>query len=156
VENRVDIVAVFLRPGRRIQHDPGKDGNMSDADLDYARVWQETLRSLDDQGLPAHQRAFLGLSRLVGVIDQSAVLAVPDDLTKSIVEQRVRDEVASALSGHLGREVARLAVTVDETLKDEYPQPLLDRPLPDAATPGGPGFPGAFTRTATGRLRRPG
>ncbi len=117
---------------------------MSDADLDYARVWQETLRSLDDQGLPAHQRAFLGLSRLVGVIDQSAVLTVPDDLTKSIVEQRVRDEVASALSGHLGREVARLAVTVDETLKDEYPRPLVERPLPDSAASGVSGFPASF------------
>ncbi len=118
---------------------------MSDADADYARVWQETLRSLDEQGLPAHQRAFLGLSRLVGVIDQSAVLTVPDDLTKSIVEQRVRDEVAAALSSHLGREVARLAVTVDETLKDEYPSPLMDRPLPDAATSaGGSPPPGSF------------
>ena len=101
---------------------------MSDADLDYARVWQETLRTLDDRGLPSHQRAFLGLSRLVGIIDQSAVLTVPDELTKSIVEQRVRDEVAAALSSHLGREVARLAVTVDETLKDSYPQPPDDGP----------------------------
>jgi chromosomal replication initiator protein len=106
---------------------------MSDRDLDYARVWQETLRSLDEQGLPSHHRAFLGLSRLVGVIHQSAVLTVPDDLTKTIVEQRVRDEVAGALSNHLGREVARLAVTVDETLKDGFPQPLLDRPLVEGA-----------------------
>ena len=119
---------------------------MSDPDpLDYARVWQDTLRTLDDQGLPSHQRAFLGLSRLVGIIDQSAVLTVPDELTKAIIEQRVRDEVAAALSSHLSREVARLAVTVDETLKDSYPQPPGDGPVAamprrdsDPAGPAGP------------------
>jgi len=106
---------------------------MSDADLDYAGVWRATLRTLDQQGLPHHQQAFLGLSRLVGVIDQSAVLTVPNEMTKSIVEQRVRDEIAAALSNHLGRDVARLAVTVDETLKDAYPAPPTDRHLPGTA-----------------------
>jgi len=138
VENRVDsdrrLAATWPQP-----HATKQDGDMSDADLDYARVWQETLRTLEDQGLPSHQRAFLGLSRLVGVIDQSAVLTVPDDLTKTIVEQRVRDEVATALSNHLGREVARLAVTVDETLKDAYPRPLTDQAPPERTQPdGGP------------------
>ncbi len=106
---------------------------MSDAHLDYAGVWRATLRTLDQQGLPHHQQAFLGLSRLVGVIDQSAVLTVPNEMTKSIVEQRVRDEIAAALSSHLGRDVARLAVTVDETLKDAYPAPPTDRDLPGTA-----------------------
>ncbi len=121
---------------------------MSDAELDYARVWQDTLRTLDDQGLPSHQRAFLQLSRLVGVIDQSAVLTVPNDLTKSIIEQRVRDEVAAALSGHLGLEVVRLAVTVDDQLTADYPPPLSDTGGPDEREydPAHPGRPdGAFT-----------
>jgi len=126
---------------------------MSDADiLDYARVWQETLRTLDDQGLPSHQRAFLGLSRLVGIIDQSAVLTVPDELTKSIIEQRVRDEVAAALSSHLGREVARLAVTVDETLKDSYPPPPGDGPAAlGSRRDGSPASPGITAGSAIDR-----
>ena len=118
---------------------------MSEADLDYARVWQDTLRTLDDQGLPSHQRAFLQLSRLVGVIDQSAVLTVPNDLTKSIIEQRVRDEVAAALSNHLGLEVVRLAVTVDEQLTADYPIPLSDPPALDGYARSPEHFPGYAT-----------
>ncbi len=104
---------------------------------DYGRVWQDTLTTLDKEGLPAQQRAFLRLSKLVGIIDQNALLTVPNDYTKDIIEQRVRDQVTRALSGQLAREV-RLAVTVDSTLVDEFASPVDGFDQEDAEEPSGP------------------
>jgi len=104
---------------------------------DYGRVWQDTLTTLDKEGLPAQQRAFLRLSKLVGIIDQNALLTVPNDYTKDIIEQRVRDQVTRALSGQLAREV-RLAVTVDSTLVDEFASPVDGFDQEDAEGPSGP------------------
>ena len=52
----------------------------------------------------------------VGLIDRTALLAVPDDYTKDVVETRVREQVTTALSDQLGIQV-RLAVTVDPSLE---------------------------------------
>jgi chromosomal replication initiator protein len=80
-----------------------------------ARVWRTTLEALDADGIPVQQRAFLSLARLVGLLDDTALLAVPNDFTKDVVETRLRDRVTTTLSDNLGREV-RLAVTVDPSL----------------------------------------
>ncbi|MGI8718414.1 MAG: chromosomal replication initiator protein DnaA [Lapillicoccus sp.] len=110
---------------------------MTETGEDYGRVWQDTLTTLDKEGLPAQQRAFLRLSKLVGIIDQNALLTVPNDYTKDIIEQRVRDQVTRALSGQLAREV-RLAVTVDSTLVDEFASPVDGFDQEDAEGPSGP------------------
>ncbi len=80
-----------------------------------AQLWRTTLEALDADGVPVQQRAFLSLARLVGLLDDTALIAVPNDFTKDIVETRLRDRVASTLGEQLGREV-RLAVTVDPSL----------------------------------------
>ena len=88
---------------------------MPESDLDLSQVWQRTLRTLTDAGLPAQQKAFLRLARLVGLIDSTALVAVPNDLTKDILEQRLRAQVTDALGTALDREI-RLAVTIDPAL----------------------------------------
>ena len=88
---------------------------MPDSELDYASIWLGTLATLTDAGLPAQQKAFLRLARFVGLIDSTALLAVPNDLTKDILEQRLRAQVTDALGSQLDREI-RLAVTVDPAL----------------------------------------
>jgi chromosomal replication initiator protein len=80
-----------------------------------AQLWRTTLEALDSDGVPVQQRAFLSLARLVGLLDDTALIAVPNDFTKDIVETRLRDRVSSTLGEQLGREV-RLAVTVDPSL----------------------------------------
>ncbi|WP_101396309.1 chromosomal replication initiator protein DnaA [Phycicoccus duodecadis] len=80
-------------------------------------LWTATLEALDDDGIPVQQRAFLGLARLVGLLDDTALIAVPNDFTKDQVETRLRDRVTHVLSERLGRDV-RLAVTVDPSLAD--------------------------------------
>ena len=51
---------------------------MADADLNYGQIWQNTLSALDADGIPAQQRAFLSLARLVGLLDGTALVKVPD------------------------------------------------------------------------------
>ncbi len=79
------------------------------------RLWRTTLDALDADGIPVQQRAFLSLARLVGLLDDTALIAVPNDFTKDIVETRLRERVRDTLGDQLGREV-RLAVTVDPSL----------------------------------------
>jgi chromosomal replication initiator protein len=94
--------------------------------LDFGHVWHNTLNALDADGLPPAQRAFLRQAKLVGLLEQTVVLAVPDELTKDIIETRVRQQVVSALSSQLGFEI-RLAVTIDPALRAE------GQPEPEAA-----------------------
>ena len=78
---------------------------MTEAQVEFGNVWQRTLAVLDDAGIPAPQRAFLRLTRFVGLIDRTALLAVPDDYTKDVVETRVREQVTTALSDQLPEQV---------------------------------------------------
>ncbi|WP_377645583.1 chromosomal replication initiator protein DnaA [Oryzobacter terrae] len=80
-----------------------------------AQLWRTTLEVLDSDGIPVQQRAFLSLARLVGLLDDTALIAVPNDFTKDIVETRLRDRVTTTLGAQLGRDL-RLAVTVDPSL----------------------------------------
>ncbi|PRY58737.1 chromosomal replication initiator protein [Knoellia remsis] len=96
------------------------------------QIWRTTLDALDNDGIPVQQRAFLSLARLVGLLDDTALIAVPNDFTKDIVETRLRERVTETLSSQLGHDV-RLAVTVDQSLADA-PAPEANDPEP-AATP---------------------
>jgi chromosomal replication initiator protein len=101
---------------------------MPDAEVDYGHVWSEAIRSLDGHGLPQRQRAFLGLSRLVGVLQQLAIISTPNTLTKGVIEDQVGAAVRGALSEQLGVDIVQLSVSVDETLENDYPLPLTDPP----------------------------
>ncbi|MGA8978217.1 MAG: chromosomal replication initiator protein DnaA [Pedococcus sp.] len=123
---------------------------MSDADLDFAQIWQNTIATLDADGLPARERAFLTLARLSGLLDGTALVKVPNDYTKDVVEQRVRDAVTRALSSQLGTQV-QLAVTVDPSLdEDHYVEDTVglpdQRPASSAPYTGGYGDPAASFR----------
>ena len=92
------------------------------ADATMTQLWRTTLEVLDSDGIPVQQRAFLSLAKLVGLLDDTALIAVPNDFTKDIVETRLRDRVTATLGSQLGRDV-RLAVTVDPSLAEA---PVLD------------------------------
>ena len=86
--------------------------------IDFGHVWHSTLTVLDADGLPPTQRAFLRQAKFVGLLDQTALLAVPDEFTKDIIETKVREQVLAELCRQLGTEI-RLAVTVDPALRAE-------------------------------------
>lgn len=101
--------------------------------VDFGEVWRTTLETLDADGVPVTRRAFLSMARLVGLLDDTALIAVPDDFSKNFVEQRLRRHVTQALSDQLGRQI-RLAVTVDPDLADGDPMPPTQGLAPEADT----------------------
>nr|WP_284291765.1 hypothetical protein [Angustibacter aerolatus] len=93
-----------------------------------ADVWQGTVSTLGDAGLTAQQRAFLRLARLVGLIDSTALVAVPNDYTKDVLEQRLRAQVTDALGAQArSRGAAR---------RHRRPQPRGRRPERRRERPG--------------------
>jgi chromosomal replication initiator protein len=111
-------------------------------EVDFAAVWNNALNSVADT-MSAPQNAFLRLARLVGLIDNTVLLAVPNDFTKGVLEERLAAPLTDALSDQLGREL-HLAVTVDASLAGagdsaSYPQhDLVDL----TAVEAGPSRPG--------------
>ncbi|HET7398939.1 MAG TPA: DnaA/Hda family protein, partial [Intrasporangium sp.] len=104
---------------------------MTDGDVDYGQIWRQTLATLDAEGIPAQHRAFVRLCKLVGVLEQTALVRVPNPYTKEVLETRVRDEVTEALGAHLGHAV-QLAVSVDESLEADLGL-LTDEPTGEPA-----------------------
>ena len=140
-----------------------------DAPSDLADIWATAIGSLSDGSLTPQQRAFVMLTRPLGLVEDTALIAAPNEFTKDVLETRLRPVVVEALSATLGREI-RLAVTVDPSIDptldeatDEvadatYADNLTDEPVAaprplerrdDSVRPG-TGSPG--TRSEDGRL----
>ncbi|MDT0301996.1 chromosomal replication initiator protein DnaA [Streptomonospora wellingtoniae] len=100
---------------------------MSEAQVNLALVWSSVLNSLDNSTLPPQQRAWLPQTRPLGLIEDTALLAAPNEFAKEVLETRLRPAISQALSSELGREI-RVAVTVD---------PTAVQPAPPAAPPAG-------------------
>uniref|UniRef100_UPI000623C578 chromosomal replication initiator protein DnaA n=1 Tax=Allosalinactinospora lopnorensis TaxID=1352348 RepID=UPI000623C578 len=83
-------------------------------------VWTSVLDSLDNSALPPQQRAWLPQTRPLGLIEDTALLAAPNEFAKEILETRLRPAISQALSAELGREI-RVAVTVDPTAVQPMP-----------------------------------
>src|SRR3712207_1933403 len=94
---------------------------MSTPDQGFPAVWDRALEALDVAGVTPQQRAFVRLARPVGLLDGTALIAAPNDLTKEVLEQRMRETITGLLSEQLGHPV-RLAVTVDPSLADDPPE----------------------------------
>lgn len=115
---------------------------MADAQVNLALVWSSVLDGIDNDSLPAHQRAWLPQTRPLGLIEDTALIAAPNEFTKKVLETRLYPAISNALSNHLGRDI-RVAVTVDPTAVPTPPptpqSPGLDGPSP--TFPPGPTTP---------------
>jgi chromosomal replication initiator protein len=80
---------------------------------DLTSAWSSLV-----EDLPASHRAWLSASQLVTLHESTAIVAVPDDFTRTQLENRLRPRLEDGLSRSLGQAV-RLAVTVDPALGDE-------------------------------------
>jgi len=89
------------------------------ATTDLAQIWALTLASLADGVLTPQQSAFVALTRPLGLVEDTALIAAPNEFTKDVLETRLKPMVVQALSETLGREV-RLAVTVDPTIAPDF------------------------------------
>lgn len=112
-----------------------------DPSNDLAEVWASTIASLSDGSLTPQQRAFMMLTRPLGLVEDTALIAAPNDFVKDVLETRLRPTVVAALSESLGREI-RLAVTVDPSIDpsiDEATDEVADATYADqAAVEAGP------------------
>src|SRR6266436_5890657 len=97
---------------------------MSDDDL--AAVWARSLADLGDMQIEPHQRAWLQLTRPLGLVENTALIAAPNDFVKEQLETRLRALITNALSRELARNI-QLAVTVDPTASAGLP-PAARRP----------------------------
>ena len=126
---------------------------MTPLPVDHQAIWQRVVLDLES-GLQPREQAFLRLTKLLGLLDSNALLAVPYQHTKDMLETTLRRPIEDSLSRELGHDV-RLAITVDDDLRrvdedgdDETGQavdargPGADRPAATVLqTPAGPAGP---------------
>ncbi|WP_425555756.1 chromosomal replication initiator protein DnaA [Georgenia halophila] len=85
--------------------------------------WTRAVDLLTTRGeIGRAQLAFVGLTRPLGVIDGTILLAVPSDFAKDFLETRARIPITEALAEIVGEPV-RFAVTVDPTLEETATPP---------------------------------
>jgi chromosomal replication initiator protein len=106
------------------------------ANSDLAEVWARSLDGLADLQIQPHQRAWLKLTRPLGLVENTALIATPNEFVKEQLETRLRALVTQALSQQLGRDI-QLAVTVDPA-PVATPSPVAPHsPAPEVAAPAG-------------------
>ena len=98
-------------------HRPGtvtikKAGTVENTTADLDAAWRSVV---DD--LQPNQRAWLRASEPVTLHESTAIIAVPNDFTRSQLEGRLRGQLEDALTVAFGREI-RIAVTVNPALDD--------------------------------------
>ena len=102
---------------------------------DLGKVWNRVIGDLSGtsagSGAPhvPQQRAFLRLTRPLGLIDGTALLAAPSEFAKDAIERILRRPISDALGRHLGVTV-NLAVVVDASAASggtEVPGPARHR-----------------------------
>jgi chromosomal replication initiator protein len=81
-------------------------------DTDLADVWARSLEGLASLHIQPSQLAWLKLTRPMGLLQDTALIATPNAFVKEQLETRLRPLVTEVLSRELGRPI-QLAVTVD-------------------------------------------
>ena len=117
-------------------------------------VWDRAKTRFDDNTIRPQQKAWINLTRPLGLVEDTALLAAPNDFAKDYLETRLRPLIAAILSDELGRDI-RVAVTVqhpDEQAEtamrdepDDDPYAVVDD---EPAWPAGSGVtssPGMYT-----------
>ncbi|HET8683643.1 MAG TPA: chromosomal replication initiator protein DnaA, partial [Micromonosporaceae bacterium] len=107
---------------------------------DLGALWSSATGELADEIVSPQQRAYLRLTRLRAIVEDTALISVPDSFTRDIIEARLRPAITEALSRQLGRPI-QVAVTVrlPEDPAAATP-PVAATAIPPTA--GGPGLGG--------------
>jgi chromosomal replication initiator protein len=92
------------------------------SDVDLADVWARSLDGLSEMGLPPSQLAWLRLTRPLGLVESTALIATPNPFVKEQLETKLRPLVIHALSKEFGRPI-QIAVTVDPSPVSPPEQP---------------------------------
>src|SRR5271156_1872152 len=107
---------------RSVDREPAArgEGSAQVANSDLADVWARSLDGLADLQIQPHQRAWLKLTRPLGLVENTALIATPNEFVKEELETRLRALVPQALPQELGRDI-QLAVPVDPAPQASMP-----------------------------------
>jgi len=114
--------------------DPAGEAAPPEGDgLSLEVVWKQAVAGLADSALSSAHRAWVGLTRPLGLVGDTALLAAPNEFAKEVLDTRLRPVLAQALSSAYGRDI-QVAVTVQSvppTEASEAPAaPVVDRVAP--------------------------
>ena len=105
------------------------------ADRELSDRWSDVVEILRGS-LGGPQLAFVRMSRPIGVINGTLLLAVPSLFAKEFLETRAREEIHTALAQAFEQQLS-FAVTIDPTLLDTDPAQD-EQPAPDDAATAPP------------------
>ncbi|MFB7632468.1 chromosomal replication initiator protein DnaA [Streptomyces sp. NPDC056149] len=98
---------------------------MADVPADLAAVWPRVLDHLlraDTDGLKPKDQDWLKRTQPLALVADTALLAVPNEFAKGVLEGRLAPLIGEALSHECGRPI-RIAITVDDSSEEPAPQP---------------------------------
>ncbi|HVU61889.1 MAG TPA: chromosomal replication initiator protein DnaA [Mycobacteriales bacterium] len=99
------------------------ESSLSDqVQLDLDAVWTRAIAGLGEDVVSAQQRAWLRLTKPLALVQDTVVLATPNDFARDVLDTRLRPLVVDALSRELACDV-RVAVTVETDTTDAPGEP---------------------------------
>ncbi|MGY3202853.1 chromosomal replication initiator protein DnaA [Streptomyces sp. TE5632] len=105
---------------------------MADVPADLAAVWPRVLEELlgegRGQGVEGKDEHWIRRCQPLALVADTALLAVPNEFAKGVLEGRLAPIVSESLSRECGRPI-RIAITVDDSA-GEPPAPPVARPQP--------------------------
>src|SRR5690606_20009151 len=87
-----------------------------DERTELLKVWDRTKERFAEESRPQH-RGWLNITRPVGLLEDTALLAAPNDIAREYIDRELRGKIAKVFSEEFGREI-RVAVTVDDNADD--------------------------------------
>ncbi len=113
---------------------------VSTVPLQLDEVWTRAVAGLADGALSPQHRAWVGLTRPLGLVEDTALLAAPNEFAKDVLDTRLRPVITQALSAAYGRDI-RMAVTVQPPAASAHTEPTAPaaekQPLPPYPTDAG-------------------
>ncbi|MHA5048089.1 chromosomal replication initiator protein DnaA [Streptomyces sp. SD15] len=114
---------------------------MADVPADLAAVWPRVLEELlgegRGQGVEAKDEHWIKRCQPLALVADTALLAVPNEFAKGVLEGRLAPIVSETLSRECGRPI-RIAITVDDSA-GEPPAPPVQPRYEEPELPSGPG-----------------
>jgi chromosomal replication initiator protein len=103
---------------------------VADELADLADVWHRAINQLDDPSVRPHQRAWLSLTRPIGLLEDTALLAAPNTYAKDYLENNLRPLITATLSEALGRDI-NVAVTIQPMEPGDRPSAAVEVDEPE-------------------------
>ncbi|MEU8757833.1 chromosomal replication initiator protein DnaA [Streptomyces sp. NPDC048659] len=107
---------------------------MADVPADLAAVWPRVLEQLlgeSQQGIEGKDKQWIERCQPLALVADTALLAVPNEYGKQVLEGRLAPLISEALSNACGRPI-RIAITVDDSVGEPTPPapPVRQAPQP--------------------------